>query len=199
MTRKTPPLPAKRKRVRRRSSKRKHAATDVSRPNLSASAVRVRQVAGSTEWLLVHPRCASDRAEDIEEVRAMIDAGEVETAVDELRWLLDGCHDFIEAHKMLGDLAMRQEDLSLARGHYGIAYQLGLGALRSEGMPSPVPYHLAANRIFFEAGKDLVVCLNLLEKTQLAREVIEQLLKLDPTDPLEFKGLLASLGDQDDH
>ena len=36
----------------------------------------------------------------------MLAAGENEVARDELRWLLDGCPDFIAAHRMLGELAL---------------------------------------------------------------------------------------------
>src|SRR5262245_53817937 len=90
--------------------------------------IRVRRVEEGA-WELVHPRCAQARAEDIEEVHKMIAAGETEIARDELRWLLDECHDFIEAHTLLGDLALAENDLKLARGHYGYAYQLGLKAI----------------------------------------------------------------------
>ena len=74
----------------------------------------------------MHPRCVRDRAEDLEEVRAMIEAGELEIALDELRWLLADCREFIAAHVLLGELAVAtQGDLPLARGHFGAGYQLG--------------------------------------------------------------------------
>ena len=53
-------------------------------------------------WVLVHPRCARDRADDLEEVREMVEAGELDVAIDELRWLVGGCSEFIEAHALLG-------------------------------------------------------------------------------------------------
>ena len=115
----------------------------------------------------------------------MIEAGETEIASDELRWLLSGCTDFILAHRMLGELALTDgHDVPLARGHFGHAYQLGLAALRREKMPTPVPYALVENQAFFEAGKGLAYCLKELGRPELAREVIDQLLHCDPTDPL---------------
>jgi len=142
----------------------------------------------------VHPRCARERAEDIEEVQEMIDGGEAEIAVEELRWLLGGCHDFLEAHMLLGAIALSEsEDLGLARGHFGYAYQLGLTAVRRAGMPSPLPYVRPANQAFFEAGKGLAHSLQGLGKTKMAREVLQTLLKLDPSDPLGLHEMRARL------
>ena len=91
--------------------------------------------------MFVHPRCVRDRAEDLEEVRVMIEAGELEIAVDELRWLLSGCAEFIAAHVLLGELAVAMhDDLPLARGHFGAGYQLGLQTLRRAKMPKPLLY-----------------------------------------------------------
>ncbi len=59
----------------------------------------------------------------------MVAAGETEIARDELRWLLSECHDFLAAHKLLGDLALADNDVRLARGHFGYAYQIGLKAI----------------------------------------------------------------------
>jgi hypothetical protein len=155
------------------------------------SAIRVRKTADGQTWELVHPRCARDRAEDIEEVRKMIAAGEVEIAVDELRWLLNGCSDFIDAHRLLGELALAEEDLSLARGHFGYAHQLGIKALASAGPQGRLPYGVAANQAFHEAGKGLVYCLLHLGKRAMAVEVAEQLLRCDPSDPLKIRSLIA--------
>ena len=40
----------------------------------------------------------------------MIDADELEIAQEELRWLLSGCNEFIQAHRLLGDLALWQSN-----------------------------------------------------------------------------------------
>lgn len=154
-------------------------------PQRSMSAIGVRPARGSNGWELLHPRCALDRKEDMEEVYAMIDGGETDIAIDELRWLLDGCSDFIEAHSLLGQLALSEDnDPKLARGHFGYAYQLGLTALRRAGSPIPLPYQITENQAFFEAGKGLAFCLIQLEKPEMAREVLDELLRCDPTDPL---------------
>lgn len=135
----------------------------------------------------MHPRCARARQEDIEEVLTMIAAEEHEIATDELRWLLAECHDFLEAHKLLGDLALVESDFKLARGHYGYAYQLGLKAIDAAGPISSLPYRHTANRAFFDAGRGLVRCLEKLGKKRMARDVVVRLLQLDGGDPLGLR------------
>src|SRR5438045_6408430 len=107
-------------------------------PSRSPSGLGVRRSTDGQSWVFVHPRCVRDRAEDLQEVQLMIDAGETDVALDELRWLLSGCSEFIAAHVLLGDLARDHPDLPLARAHYGAGYQLGLQALRRAQMPQPV-------------------------------------------------------------
>ncbi len=125
----------------------------------------------------------------------MIGEEELEVAVDELRWLLNGCSEFIEAHQLLGELALAADnDVPLARGHFGTAYQLGIQALRRAGRGTRrgtsrseaklLPYAHLANRSLFEAGRGLMTCLHRLEKPTMAQEVVDQLIALDPTDPL---------------
>ncbi len=102
--------------------------------------------------MLVHPRCAKARQDDLEEVEEMIAASETEIARDELRWLISECHNFLAAHTLLGDLAMAENDVRLARGHFGYAYQIGLKAIDAAGHVKPLPSRHAANRAFFAAG-----------------------------------------------
>lgn len=128
-----------------------------------------------------------DRAEDLDEVRLMIDAGEIEIARDELRWLLSGCPEFIAAHVLLGELAVAEGDLPLARGHYGAGFQLGLQTLRRARMPKPLLYSQPANRPFFDAGNGLIGCLVKLGKRSLASEIVGILLELDPSNPLQLR------------
>jgi hypothetical protein len=73
------------------------------RPSLGISVQRSRD---GSEWMFNHPRCVRQRAEDVEEVRTMIEKGETDVAIDELRWLVDGCREFIDAHRMLGELVL---------------------------------------------------------------------------------------------
>lgn len=145
-------------------------------------------------WVLVHPRCARDRADDLEEVREMIEAGELDVAIDELRWLVGGCSEFIEAHALLGELALAtDEDVALARGHFGVAVQLGLKALERAKAAGPLPYGQPANRAFFEAARGLVWCLGKLGVFDKAEELAARVAKLDPRDPLEVQKVLDDL------
>ena len=157
----------------------------------STPSVTLRCLQDGTGWEFVHPRCALERAEDLAEVRRMVDVGETEIARDELRWLLDGCSDLIEAHKLLGELALLEEDHALARGHFGYAYRIGEQTLRSADVHGPLPYAAAPNQPFFEAAKGLAYCLLKLGKRDLAEEVAAKAILCDPSDPLGMRQLLA--------
>jgi len=146
----------------------------------------VRRSTDGRSWVFAHPRCVRDRAEDLEEVCEMIGAGETDIALDELRWLLSGCSEFIAAHVLLGELARKSNDVPLARGHYGAGYQLGLQTLRRAKMPKPLLYSQPANQAFFEAGRGLIDSLEKLGKQQMADEVRQTLLELDRSDPLKL-------------
>ena len=111
-------------------------------------------------------------------------------AVDELRWLLEGCRGLLEAHRLLGEVALGDNDLALARGHFGYAYELGMAAIPRDGLPGPLPYVQPANQPLFEAGKGLAWCLMQQGEADVAAGVVERLLALDPSDPLNLKGLL---------
>jgi tetratricopeptide (TPR) repeat protein len=156
--------------------------------------LNIRRSTDGRSWVLVHPRCARDRAEDLDEVQAIVEAGELDVAVDEVRWLLSGCPEFIAAHALLGELAVAMhDDLSLARGHFGAGYQLGLQTLRRAKMPKPLAYSQPANRPFFDAGRGLVWSLEKLGKRDMAEEVFQSLLELDPSDPLRLRALVNEL------
>jgi hypothetical protein len=135
-----------------------------------------------------------ERSEDLEEVQAMVEAGELDIAIDELHWLLEDCHEFIAAHALLGELALAaNNDLPLARGHFGAGYQLGLQALRRAAMPKPLLVSHPANHAFFGCGRSLAWCLGKLNKMSMAREVFDALISLDPSDPLQLRGMLEEL------
>src|SRR6478736_3565392 len=164
-----------------------------SRRSVSSDGISVRRSTDGKSWVFVHPRCARDRAEDLEEVQMMIEAGETDVALDELRWLLSGCSEFIAAHVLLGDLARDASDVPLARGHYGAGYQLGLQTLRRAKMPKPVLYSQPANGPFFDAGRGLVWALEKMKQPQMADEVVSTLTQLDSSDPLHLKTLIDQL------
>ncbi|HVX15381.1 MAG TPA: hypothetical protein VHC22_29600 [Pirellulales bacterium] len=158
--------------------------------------LRVRRRPAEKAWELVHPRCALERAEDLEEVQLMLEAGETDIAIDELRWLLNGCADFVAAHRLLGELALTDEDWRLARGHFGYAYEIVLSAFPPGGLDGPLPHRLAANQPFFESAKGLALCLHKLGKRKLARRVVEQLLVCDPSDPLGLRNWQDAWADE---
>lgn len=153
--------------------------------------VSLRKVAGENAWEFVHPRCVHERRDDMDEVYAMLAAGEDEIAQEELRWLLEGCADFIEAHRVLGEIALAAGDLNLARAHFGYAWHIGLKAMPAKGPAGPLPYSRPANRAFHEAGKGLAHCLNELGRRDLAADVVRRLLLCDAADPLG----VATLGE----
>lgn len=141
-------------------------------------------------FAIVHPRCARRRRADMEEVQAMLDAGETEIAREELVWLLSECPDFLEAHLHLGLLALEEHDPKLARGHFGRVYELVLKAVEAAGNPSPLPCALPANEPFWQAAKGLVHCLATTGRRSMAKTVVERVVALDPSDPLGIAKLL---------
>jgi hypothetical protein len=158
------------------------------------SGLSIRRSTDGRSWVYVHPRCARDRAEDLDEVRAMVEAGEFDVAVDELRWLLSGCAEFIGAHVLLGELALAMhEDLSLARGHFGAGYQLGLQTWRRANRPKPLLYSQPANRSFFDAGRGLAWTLEKLGRRDMGKEVVDTILELDPSDPLKLRAMVDEM------
>lgn len=160
----------------------------------SPNKVSVQRASSGNTWVINHPRAVRDCAEDLEEVRAMIEAGEADVAIDELRWLLGTCPDIIEAHFLLGKLAVEVDtDNALGRGHFGTGYQLGLHAWRRAGKPTPMPALHPANRHFFDAGRGLAWCLHELGKSDMSREVLGEMLHLDPTDPLNVSAWLDEI------
>lgn len=124
----------------------------------------------------------------------MIAAGESEVAVDELRWLIEFCNESIEAHFLLGKLAVEESgDVALGRAHFGIGYQLGARAHVRAGKPTPLLALHPANRPFFDAGRGLAWCLTELGKRDMALEVVEHLLYCDPSDPLGLRAWIDEI------
>ncbi len=152
-----------------------------------------REGAGGVAWEIVQPRCARRRREDMEEVEAMLAAGETEIARDEIVWLLSECPDFLEGHVHLGAIAMEDGDKKLARGHFGRAYELCLRAIEAAGNPppKPLPHALPGNQPFYEAAKGLVHCLLETGRKKVATDVCRRIAPLDPADPLGIQKLVA--------
>ena len=153
------------------------------RLNSSSKGVTVRRTADGRGWALVHPREARDRAEDLEEVAAMIEVGELDVALDELRWLLSDCSEFIAAHVTLSvGMAPGQplppgatspvlrigDRCSIGRGSHLVAHRSGHDLnqrLVRELLSDEANYEVCTAREAFDRGFEYV------ETPRLARAV----------------------------
>ena len=174
---------------RRRSGPQRGARS--SRPPLRVTAGLSLRKLPRGDFAIMPPECACDRCEDIEEVHVMIAADETEIARDELLYLVADCPGFIEAHNLLGMLALEDGDIPVARGHFGFAFETGLKALPA-GFSGRLPADLEYNVQFFEAGRGTARCLVALDKRTEAREILERLTRLDPGE-MQVRALLAEL------
>ncbi len=141
------------------------------------------------------PICAVDRKEDLDEVHNMIAGGELEIARDELLYLVSDCRGFLEAHNLLGELALEEEDIALARGHFGFAYEIGMESL-PPGFRGILPANKDYNQPFFLAGRGLARCLIARGKRKEGRDVLQQLARFDPRDTA-IRSLLDELQAQE--
>lgn len=158
-----------------------------------AARLKLRRLDGN-RFAFQPPVCAFDRQEDLDEVQTMIAAGELEIARDELLYLVSDCRGFLEAHNLLGELALEEEDISLARGHFGFAYEIGLDSLPA-GFRGILPARRDYNRAFFLAGRGLARCLIARGQQQEGRDVLVQLAKFDPQEE-HVKSLLKELDER---
>src|SRR3954469_23061417 len=125
------------------------------RPARKAGGVNLRRIGGA-DFELVHPRCVAEMEMDYEEGIALWKEGDVEAARDALRFALQGCGDNLWVHVALGRMALEDfRDASLARGHFGYAYELAERAL-PRGFNGRLPRHRPANRPYYEAIEGLV-------------------------------------------
>jgi len=68
-----------------------------------------------------------------------------------------------------------------------------LQAWRRANRPKPLMYSQPANRPLFEAGRGLAWTLEKLGKRDMAEEVVDTVLKLDPSDPLKLRAMIDEL------
>lgn len=141
--------------------------------------------------MLVPPECAIDRDLDLDEAVEMRTGGEFEIARDELLYLVADCRGFLEAYLQLAELALEDNDIALAKGHFGFAYEQGLETL-PQNFRGQLPCDEGYNTHFFAAGRGLARCLVARHEPDKAREVLEQLLRFDPSDE-DAKSLLQQL------
>jgi hypothetical protein len=101
---------------------------------------------------------------DFEEGIALWREGDVEAARDALRFALQGCGDNLWVHVALGRIALEAfRDPSLARGHFGYAFELAQRALPA-GFSGRLPPARPANRPFYDAIDGLATCYDALGK-----------------------------------
>ncbi|MGQ0637216.1 MAG: hypothetical protein ACT4QC_21620 [Planctomycetaceae bacterium] len=136
---------------------------------------------GAGAFAFLPPLCARDRTEDLDEVRSMIEAGELEIARDELLYLVSDCRGFLEAHNLLGELALEEGDLALARGHFGFAFEVGLDSL-PPAFQGRLPANREYNAEFFRSGRGLARCLIARGQKKEGRDLLKQLQKFDPRE-----------------
>ena len=123
------------------------------------------------EFELVHPRCVLERRPDYEEGMELWTAGDVEAARDALRYALEGCGDNLWVHVALGRIALQEDkDPTLARGHFGYAFELVERAL-PRGFAGVLPRSLATNRPCYEAADGLATCYEALGRPREAADL----------------------------
>lgn len=123
----------------------------------------LRRIQGN-DFELVHPRCVREMELDYAEGLELLAAGDPEASRDALRYALQGCGDNIWVHVALGRIALEEfREPSLARGHYGYAFELAQRAI-PPGFSGRLDPARDANRPFFEAIEGLAVCYQALGK-----------------------------------
>jgi hypothetical protein len=139
--------------------------------------LRLRPIGGS-DFELDHPRCVAEMELDYEEGIALWREGDIEAARDALRFALQGCGDNLWVHNALGRIALGEfHDPTLARGHFGYAFELAQRALPA-GFTGRLPRPRGANRPFYEAIEGLIECYEALGKPNEAaglRELVRRL------------------------
>jgi tetratricopeptide (TPR) repeat protein len=147
---------------------------------------------GGADFELAHPRCVAEMELDYEEGIALWREGDVESARDALRFALQGCGDNLWVHVALGRIALQEfKDPTLARGHFGYAFELAQRALPT-GFSGRLPRQRLANRPFYEAIDGLAECYEALGNRAEAdglRQLASRLSGGDrPTGPGRPKG-----------
>ena len=150
---------------------------------------------GGNRFAFQAPDCAINRELDLEEAIEIRAAGEFDIARDELLYLVGDCRGFLEAYLQLAELALEDEDISLAKGHFGFAYEAGLEALPLN-FRGQLPCEVGYNAPFYAAGRGLARCLISRNEPAKAREVLNQLLRFDPTER-DTRSLLEQLNERD--
>ena len=128
-----------------------------SAPPRRAGGVHLRHL-GHGVFELIHPGCVQEMWPDYEEGIEIWKSGEAEEARDALRFALQGCGDNMWVHAALGRIALETfRDPTLARGHFGYAYELAKKAIPTD-FTGKIPPDRAPNRPLFDAIDGLIAC-----------------------------------------
>jgi len=123
--------------------------------------IRLSRIDGEN-FELSQPRGVEEAELDYEEGIELWKAGDPESARDALRYALSAYHDNIWVHVALGQIALDEfRDPTLARGHFGYAFDLAHRAL-PPGFSGRLPRDRPSNRPFYDAIDGLVRCLEAL-------------------------------------
>lgn len=132
-------------------------------PKKKRGGIRLKNL-GGPDFELDHPKCVREMELDFEEGIELRRAGDPEAARDALRYALQGCGDNLWVHVALGWIALEDfNDPTLARGHFGYAFELGQRAL-PPGFNGRLPQHREANRPFYDAIDGLIACYEALNR-----------------------------------
>ena len=132
-------------------------------PSRRRGGLSLSRLAGD-DYEFAHPRCVREMELDFEEGIELRKAGDPEAARDALRYALQGCGDNLWVHVALGWIALEDfRDPTLARGHFGYAYELAERAI-PPGFRGRLPRHRLANRPFYDAIEGLAACYEALRK-----------------------------------
>ncbi|WP_406700144.1 hypothetical protein V5E97_15045 [Singulisphaera sp. Ch08] len=143
--------------------------------------LRLKRLLGGEgqDYELDHPKCVLEMELDYEEGIECRKAGDPEAARDALRYALQGCGDNMWVHVALGRIALEDfNDATLARGHFGYAFELAERAF-PPGFHGCLPQHRDANRPFYDAIDGLIECYEALSmpgEAQSLRNVAEALI-----------------------
>jgi hypothetical protein len=130
---------------------------------------------GGDDFVLVHPKCVREMELDYEEGIELRKAGDPEAARDALRFALQGCGDNIWVHVALGRIALDDfRDPTLARGHFGYAFELAERALPGD-FSGRLPREHPSNRPLYDAVEGLITCHEALGAAELAGELRRRL------------------------
>lgn len=137
---------------------------------LGGGRLGIRQTTAG-DFVLVHPPCVEERFDDYSEGLEVWAAGEPDEAREILLHALEGCASNLWIHTALGQLALQAGDNpSLARGHFGYAFELVRAAI-PPGFTGRLARTEAANRPLYEAVEGLIAALLRLGQMVEAEEI----------------------------